>query len=256
MPCPPPEGLPDTGIKPASLTSPHWQACSLPLAPLGEPFSRPHLSVSSFPSRGPLPRGPLPSSVNHRPRLSSPTSPASGVSLLLPSGHCWARTFLGPGPCPLWSAHCPPRHLSCRCPRPRPEPPQTPFAHSRACASLRQGAEACRARRRPWPQCPAHRVCGAPLGRCWPARSTRRSGHLRQARAVRFPVGRAAGHGDLGLTLVHSQGSVGSFHLQTLCSRLGKQADGWPAGWCSSCRLGVHRRTERTDKHRRELGGC
>ena len=105
-----------------------------------QPFSRPHLSVSSFPSRGPLPRGPLRSSMNRRPRLSSPTSPANGVSLLLPSGHCW--TFLGPGPRPLWSAHRPPRHLSCRCPRPRPEPPQTPFAHSRACTSLCQGAEA------------------------------------------------------------------------------------------------------------------
>ena len=33
LPFPPPGDLPDPGIKPVSLTSPAWQADSLPLAP-------------------------------------------------------------------------------------------------------------------------------------------------------------------------------------------------------------------------------
>ena len=37
---PSPEDLPNPGIEPASLTSPHWQGCSLPLEPPGEPFKR------------------------------------------------------------------------------------------------------------------------------------------------------------------------------------------------------------------------
>ena len=37
LPCPPPGELPDTGIEPASLTSPDWQVGSLPLAPPGKP---------------------------------------------------------------------------------------------------------------------------------------------------------------------------------------------------------------------------
>ena len=37
LPCPPPEGLPDQEIKPASLMSPAWQAGSLPLTPPGSP---------------------------------------------------------------------------------------------------------------------------------------------------------------------------------------------------------------------------
>ena len=37
LPCPPPVDLPNPGIKPTSLKSLYWQACSLPLAPLGKP---------------------------------------------------------------------------------------------------------------------------------------------------------------------------------------------------------------------------
>ena len=37
LPCPPPGGLPDPGIKPASLTSPALAAGTLPLAPPGKP---------------------------------------------------------------------------------------------------------------------------------------------------------------------------------------------------------------------------
>ena len=38
LPCPPPGDLPDSGIKPASLTANlHWQAGSLPLAPTEKP---------------------------------------------------------------------------------------------------------------------------------------------------------------------------------------------------------------------------
>ena len=37
LPCPPPGDLPDPGIKPVSLMSPHWQAGSLPLVPPGKP---------------------------------------------------------------------------------------------------------------------------------------------------------------------------------------------------------------------------
>ena len=37
LPCPPPEDLLDLGIKLASLCLLHWQASSLPLAPLGKP---------------------------------------------------------------------------------------------------------------------------------------------------------------------------------------------------------------------------
>ena len=33
LPCPPPGDLPNAGIEPASLVSPAWQACSLPLVP-------------------------------------------------------------------------------------------------------------------------------------------------------------------------------------------------------------------------------
>ena len=33
LPCPPPVDLPNPGIKPTSLKSLYWQACSLPLAP-------------------------------------------------------------------------------------------------------------------------------------------------------------------------------------------------------------------------------
>ena len=165
MQCPPPGDLPDAGIKPVSFTSPHQQASSLPLGPPGNPSPLADLTSveGSFPSRGPLP-----SSVNRRPHLSSSTSTASSVSLLPLCGHFWDCVFLGPGPRQLWSAHRPPRHLSCRCPRPCPEPPQTPSAHSRACASLLQGAEACRTRWRPWP--PLSRCC---LGlRCQALRAT------------------------------------------------------------------------------------
>ena len=35
LPCPPPGDLPNPGIKLESLTTPHWQVGSLPLAPLG-----------------------------------------------------------------------------------------------------------------------------------------------------------------------------------------------------------------------------
>ena len=35
--CPPPEDLPDPGIEPMSLMSPHWQVGSLPLAPPEKP---------------------------------------------------------------------------------------------------------------------------------------------------------------------------------------------------------------------------
>ena len=38
LPCPPPGGLPDPGIKLASLMSPALQAGSLPLAPPGKPI--------------------------------------------------------------------------------------------------------------------------------------------------------------------------------------------------------------------------
>ena len=34
LPCPPSEDLPNPGIEPMSLMSPHWQADSSPLAPL------------------------------------------------------------------------------------------------------------------------------------------------------------------------------------------------------------------------------
>ena len=37
LPCPPPGGLPDSVIKPESLSLLHWQAGSLPLAPPGKP---------------------------------------------------------------------------------------------------------------------------------------------------------------------------------------------------------------------------
>ena len=37
LPCPPPEDLPDPGIEPSSLTSPAWQADSLPPVPPGKP---------------------------------------------------------------------------------------------------------------------------------------------------------------------------------------------------------------------------
>ena len=37
LPCPPPGGLPDPKIEPASLMSLHWQVDSLPLAPPGKP---------------------------------------------------------------------------------------------------------------------------------------------------------------------------------------------------------------------------
>ena len=36
LPCPPPGDLPNPGIKPMSLKSPHWQAGSLPLMPPGK----------------------------------------------------------------------------------------------------------------------------------------------------------------------------------------------------------------------------
>ena len=36
LPCCPPGEHPDPGIEPASLTSAHWQAASLPLVPLQE----------------------------------------------------------------------------------------------------------------------------------------------------------------------------------------------------------------------------
>ena len=36
LPCPPPGDLPNPGIEPATLTSLHWQAGSLPLAPPGK----------------------------------------------------------------------------------------------------------------------------------------------------------------------------------------------------------------------------
>ena len=36
LPCPPPGDRPDSGIEPVSLTSPHWQEDSLPLAPPGK----------------------------------------------------------------------------------------------------------------------------------------------------------------------------------------------------------------------------
>ena len=39
LPCPPPGDFPDPGIEPESLTSPHWQAGSLPLVPPGKAFS-------------------------------------------------------------------------------------------------------------------------------------------------------------------------------------------------------------------------
>ena len=38
LPCPPPRDLPNPGIKPTSLTSPSWQACSLPLVTSGKPL--------------------------------------------------------------------------------------------------------------------------------------------------------------------------------------------------------------------------
>ena len=38
LPCPPPGGLPDPGIKPTSLSLLHWQGGSLPLDPLGKPW--------------------------------------------------------------------------------------------------------------------------------------------------------------------------------------------------------------------------
>ena len=38
LPCPPPRDLPNPGIKPTSLTSPAWQAGSLPLVPSGKPL--------------------------------------------------------------------------------------------------------------------------------------------------------------------------------------------------------------------------
>ena len=38
LPFPPPEDLPDPGIQPASLTSPDWQAVSMPLALPGKPL--------------------------------------------------------------------------------------------------------------------------------------------------------------------------------------------------------------------------
>jgi len=36
LPCPPPRDFPDLGIKPSSLHLLHWQAHSLPPAPLGK----------------------------------------------------------------------------------------------------------------------------------------------------------------------------------------------------------------------------
>ena len=36
-PCPSPGDIPDPGIEPATLMSPHWQVGSLPLAPPGKP---------------------------------------------------------------------------------------------------------------------------------------------------------------------------------------------------------------------------
>ena len=39
LPCPPPGDLPDPGVEPESLTSPAWQAGSLPLVPPGKPGS-------------------------------------------------------------------------------------------------------------------------------------------------------------------------------------------------------------------------
>ena len=46
LPCPPPGDLPDPEIKPASLMSPALQAGSLPLAPLGKPYT--HIPKCKF----------------------------------------------------------------------------------------------------------------------------------------------------------------------------------------------------------------
>ena len=48
LPCPPPGDLPDSGIKPTSLTSSDWQAGSLPLAPPGKPSLLLLLLLSRF----------------------------------------------------------------------------------------------------------------------------------------------------------------------------------------------------------------
>ena len=52
LPCPPPGGLPNPGIEPASLSLLHWQAGSLPLAPPGKPpnvFAHSHFESLTVP---------------------------------------------------------------------------------------------------------------------------------------------------------------------------------------------------------------
>ena len=91
----------------------------------------------------------------------------------------------------------------------------------------------------------------ATSGRMWPHRPARRQMH-----AVRFPVGRPGGHSDLGLTLVHSQESVGSVHRQAPHSRLGKQR---PMAGLQAAAVPVvsgFTGEQRTNKLRRELGRC
>ena len=45
LPCPPPGDLPDPGIKPACLTSLHWQVSSLSLVPPGKPSNIPIFTI-------------------------------------------------------------------------------------------------------------------------------------------------------------------------------------------------------------------
>ena len=57
LPCPPPGDLPNLGIEPTSLSLLHWQAGSLPLAPLGKHllFAKTcHMRMISFYSLSPF----------------------------------------------------------------------------------------------------------------------------------------------------------------------------------------------------------
>ena len=82
LPCRPPEDLPDPGIKLTSLRLLHWQAGSLPLAPLGKP-KHPSAQAKSFTSK---------SSWCHStsPVLRIPTSSRQCGARPLRPGPCWA----------------------------------------------------------------------------------------------------------------------------------------------------------------------